>query len=192
MGTTQPIREEDQVKEFTNYYKNICPSARNQALIIFSLNTALRISDLLSLKWEDIYDFETEQIVRHLYITEHKTKKQSIIVLNTRIQEALEAYMQERRPVRQEYVFSKNTTHQEPLNRTQAYRIIRKAADETLHLPNISCHSMRKTFGYHAWKKGTPSALIMNIYNHSSLEITKRYLSISQDDKDELYNSMNL
>ena len=88
MGTTQPIREEDQVKEFTNYYKNICPSARNQALIIFSLNTALRISDLLSLKWEDIYDFETEQIVRHLYITEHKTKKQSIIVLNTRIQEA--------------------------------------------------------------------------------------------------------
>ncbi len=32
----------------------------------------------------------------------------------------------------------------------------------------------------------------MNIYNHSSMEITKRYLSISQDDKDELYRSMNL
>ena len=57
---------------------------------------------------------------------------------------------------------------------------------------NISCHSLRKTFGYHAWKMGTPTALIMNIYNHSSIEITKRYLSIYQDDKDALYKSMNL
>ena len=32
----------------------------------------------------------------------------------------------------------------------------------------------------------------MNIYNHSNIEITKRYLSIEQDDKDELFQAMNL
>lgn len=39
---------------------------------------------------------------------------------------------------------------------------------------------------------GVPPALIMSIYNHSSLEITKRYLSIDQDDKDEVFLNMNL
>ena len=42
---------------------------------------------------------------------------------------------------------------------------------------------MRKTFGYYAWKYGTPPAVLMDIYNHSSYEITKRYLGIKQDDK---------
>ena len=30
------------------------------------------------------------------------------------------------------------------------------------------------------------------IYNHSSIEITKRYLSIDQDDKDEVVMALNL
>ena len=57
---------------------------------------------------------------------------------------------------------------------------------------NISCHSMRKTFGYHAWKNGGQPALIMDIYNHSDIEITKHYLSIDQDEKDALFHKLNL
>ncbi len=51
---------------------------------------------------------------------------------------------------------------------------------------------MRKTFGYHAWKTGGQPALIMDIYNHSNIEITKRYLSIDQDERDNLFNKINL
>ena len=56
----------------------------------------------------------------------------------------------------------------------------------------ISCHSMRKTFGYYAWKFGTQPAVLMDIYNHSSYEITKRYLGIKQDDKDSVFLNVNL
>ena len=91
-----------------------------------------------------------------------------------------------------EDIFCSSTNHHQPLSRNRAYHIIKDAADASHIEGNISCHSLRKTFGYHAWKMGTPTALIMNIYNHSSIEITKRYLSIYQDDKDALYNSMNL
>ena len=78
------------------------------------------------------------------------------------------------------------------IDRTFAFRIIKRAVDELDIEGTISCHSLRKTFGYHAWKKGVPPALIMPIYNHSSIEITKRYLSIDQDDKDEVFRKMNL
>ena len=50
----------------------------------------------------------------------------------------------------------------------------------------------RSTFGYHAWKQGTPPALLMNIYNHSSYQITKRYLGIEQDDRDDVFKNISL
>ena len=36
------------------------------------------------------------------------------------------------------------------------------------------------------------TSITMAIYNHSSLEITKRYLAIDQDDKDEIFLNINL
>ena len=79
-----------------------------------------------------------------------------------------------------------------PINRSRAYTIIKKAAAANNIKGNICCHSMRKTFGYNAWKKGVPPALIMDIYNHSSIDVTKRYLSIDQDDKDTVFGEMLL
>lgn len=75
-----------------------------------------------------------------------------------------------------------------PLSRYRAYSIL-KEAEQKLELGNhFSCHSLRKTFGYHAWKNGESPIVIMTIFNHSSFEITKRYLFIEQDDKDMLYS----
>ena len=91
----------------------------------------------------------------------------------------------------EDYIF-KGKNNGGHLSRSQAFRIIKHAAGE-LNLENgISCHSMRKTFGYYAWKCGTPPAVLMDIYNHSSYEITKRYLGIKQDDKDSVFLNVNL
>jgi integrase len=90
------------------------------------------------------------------------------------------------------YIFKSRTGINQPIGRISAFRIIKKAAADLNIEGTISCHSLRKTFGYHAWKKGIPPALIMSIYNHSSIEITKRYLCIDQDDKDKAFLIMNL
>ena len=187
MGTTQPIREKEELKKFADYYKDEHPVPRNYALIVLGLHTALRISDILVLQWENVYDFDRNAFLEHLYVQEKKTGKRNVIALNEHVKEALLLYMKTRTAAPKDFIFTKNTDFSKPLSRSQAFRIVKKAADEALHEPNISCHSLRKTFGYHAWKQGTPPALLMEIYNHSSYQITKKYLGINHDEKDNLF-----
>ncbi|WP_252456770.1 hypothetical protein [Macrococcoides canis] len=45
----------------------------------------------------------------------------------------------------------------------------------------MGTHSMRKTFGYHYYKKTKDIALLMDLFNHSSQFVTLRYIGINQD-----------
>lgn len=193
MGTTQPIRDLEELSKLKNYYYENEPNLRNYALISLGLNTALRISDLLTLKWKDVYDFEEQHFRYHVVVTEKKTGKENRIALNQNARDALKIYQNSLEDLKKEhFLFGGRNRKTVPLSRSQAYRIIRHASEE-LHLEeNISCHSMRKTFGYHAWKYGTPPVVLMEIFNHSSYEITKRYLGIEQDDKDSVFLEVNL
>lgn len=85
MNTAQPIRNLEDLKNFKNYYKEIHPNARNQLLVILGLNTALRISDLLTLRWEDVYNFSQNRWQEHIEIIEQKTGKTSCIYINHNI-----------------------------------------------------------------------------------------------------------
>ena len=193
MGTTEPIRDKNELKNFLNYYKDEKPSKRNYALTILGLHTALRISDILNLKWKNVYHFQKNCYLEHIVLSEKKTGKQSIIAMNQHVKTALENYRNERNPKPEHFIFSKNTNFDLPLCRTQAYRIIKKAAEKTLYCDaHISCHSLRKTFGYHAWKQGISPVMLMDIYNHSSFDITKRYLGIGQDERDSIFLEIDL
>ena len=192
MGTTQPIRNKDELTAFRMYYKDIRPNSRNYCLIVMGLNTALRISDLLRLKWDNVYNFEHHEFRTHFLINEQKTGKNNYVTLNYNATDALKDYFNERNPNDHEFIFTKNTCRYQPISRTQAYRIVKTAAGRTVQDEHISCHSLRKTFGYHAWKNGTPPALLMDVYNHSSYEITQHYLGIEQDERDEIYLKLEL
>lgn len=191
MGTTQPIREKEQLEQFMDYYHSVRPSARNEALLTLGLYTALRISDILQLRWSNVFDFRRNCFLEHLDVIEQKTGKENVVALNREVIKCLRVYKKERNPHPEDYIFSKATSCNMPLCRTQAYRIVKKAAENTVQETHISCHSLRKTFGYHAWKQGTPPALLMDIYNHSSYRVTKHYLGIDQDERDTVFYDMD-
>lgn len=196
MNISQPIRDMTDLNNLKNYYKKVHPIPRNELLIIVGLNTALRISDLLSLQWKDVFDFSRETYWKHITLAEQKTGKLSRIFINDNIKDALGRYREwiggrEEQIFPEKYLFC-HEKENISISRVQAFRIVKQAA-QACEIPGvISCHSLRKTFGYHAWKQGVSPVLLMNIYNHSSFQNTRRYLGIEQDDRDHIFQEIHL
>lgn len=188
---TEPIKDTKELKSLINFYNTKKPNTRNYCLIVLGLNTALRISDILSLKWNMIYDFSKKKFKNRIVINEKKTGKTNIVPINKKLLICLQKLFLKLKPQGCDYLFTKHTDRSRPLNRTQAYRIVKQAANECNLTGNISFHSLRKTFGFFAWKQGTQPALLMAIYNHSSYNITQRYLGITQLEKDEIYMNIH-
>ena len=192
MAKSEPLRNRDDIQKIKNYLWRK-GNLRDYTLFILGVNTALRIGDLLQLRWGDVMDAATGKFFNHVVLTEQKTKKQNSVMLNRSARNALKTLWDESPQVGfDSYIFQSRMKGNRPIHRTRAYSIIREAARESHIEGVICCHSMRKTFGYHAWKTGFPPAVIMEIYNHSSIEITKRYLSINQDDKDLVFSKLEL
>lgn len=193
MSTTQPIKKIDEIHELRNFFYNK-GEMRNYVLVTLGVNTALRISDLLKIEWRDVWSFEQHRFKEHMVVIEQKTGKIANIYLNRQCIESLwelrESLHTEIRPT--EYIFRSRVGVNNHIGRNRAYMIIKEACRNLGYEGNLGCHSLRKTFGYHAWKQGVSPAIIMSIYNHSSMEITKRYLSIEQDEKDEVYKNIAL
>lgn len=189
MAATEPIRNKKQLKEMADYYLQK-GQPRNYTLILMGTYTALRISDLLRLRWSDVYDEKNDTFLPHIEVLEKKTGKTKTIALNKRLLGALRLMLPYRRS---DFIFANNRKDASPISRIQAWRIIRRAAEDVGISGKISCHSLRKTWGYHAWTSQKISPIvIMHIYNHSSYEVTRRYLGVAQDDLDKAYLGMNL
>lgn len=192
MNKAQPIKDVEQLEKFKYFYRREEYQPRNYALITLGLNTALRISDLLEFRWCDVYDDVKRKFRTHVVLTEQKTGKCSVIYLNNSATSALEWYQSTFSHVPQGDAYLFTNDRQESLSRVQAYRIVRHAAQQCDIEGVISPHSLRKTFGYQAWQQGVSPVLLMDIYQHSSFAITKRYLGIEQDERDTVFQNVIL
>ena len=199
MKITQPIRDIAELKKIKRYYREVKPNKRHSLLVVCGLNTALRISDILKLRWKDVYNENLLSFKSHIDVKEQKTGKKTTVFINKNLKEAFASFLKDiiakkgkLCEVMEQFIFLGQKSTDKPISRIQAFRIISEAAKKCLLSHKVSCHSLRKTFGYHAWKKGVSPALLTSIYNHSSYKITTRYLGIEQDDRDEVFELVNL
>jgi integrase len=189
MAATEPIRDKRHIRELAGYYLKR-GQLRNHVLIILGVHTALRVGDLLRLRWDDVYDFDNHRVRESIMLTEQKTGKAKLLALNGSVMRALKLYSEIAAKPGGFLIENRRTGN--AISRIQAYRITRAASDALKLQSRVSCHSLRKTFGYHAWRGGVSPAIIMEIYNHNSLAVTRRYLGVTQDDKDRVYRKMAL
>ena len=126
MGKTQPIKKADDVQRFKEYYLEK-KQIRNYTMVTLALNTSLRISDLLHLKWIDVYNFKANKYREHIDLVEQKTGKKNSIALNSEATKALELLRRTLDTFYQEaYIFKSRIGDNQPIGRICAFRIIKK------------------------------------------------------------------
>jgi integrase len=116
----------------------------------------------------------------------------SRIPLFTRLRKALAEFLKSRAGVDPGQALFPSRKGGTPITRTQAYRILNGAARAVGITDEIGTHTLRKTFGYHAFKQGKDITLIQKLLNHSAPSVTLAYIGITQDDKDNVYLNLNL
>jgi integrase len=192
MERVEPIRSVKKINDLKKYLLG-AGNIRNYALVVLGLNSALRISDILNLTWGDVFDFEENQFKSHVYIKEKKTGKVKKFLLN---KNAIEVLLRHKKRLGHinisDYIFKSREGQNKSITRYMAIKIIKNACEAVGIQEHIGCHSLRKTFGYHSWKKGVPIPVLMELYNHSNQATTKLYLGISQDDIDDVYRLVEL
>jgi integrase len=192
MERVEPIRSVKKINDLKKYLLG-SGNMRNYTLVVLGLNSALRVSDILNLKWGDVFDFEENRFKTHVYVKDKKTGKNKKFLLN---QNATGAILKLKRKLGHinilDYIFKSREGQNKPITRYMAIKIIKLSCEAVGIKEHIGCHSLRKTFGYHSWKKGVPIPILMELYNHSNQSITKLYLGISQDDIDDVYRLIEL
>lgn len=123
MAATEPIRDRQQIKALGDYFLQR-GQLRNYALLVTAVHTVLRISDLLRLKWSDVYDETRDEFLPHVTVTEHKTGKKRTFPLHQQVLYALRLYLPHRRS---DFIFVNNRKNPRPISRIQAWRILHAA-----------------------------------------------------------------
>lgn len=158
-------------------------------LISIGCFCGLRISDILSLQWDEI--LEKEEFI----IKEKKTAKSRNITLNPAVCELIS------------YVHAKLVSH-EKINEEATLIFVNRwnqklslqYTNRKLHdifkkydvkTKNGSSHTLRKTFGKRVYEVNnkTDNALILlsHIFGHSSTAITRRYIGLQEQEIENAY-----
>lgn len=165
---TKPLTE----YEITKILNNVTQDVKNSLLI--QLNTGLRISDIVRLKYSDIQFGKLEVI-------EKKTGKPQI----TKINMDLVQYVFEHRTILDsDYIFWNGKTKIDSIIRKIEKQIIKACDYENINSEFISTHSFRKTFATNAYKETNDILVVQYLLNHSSVSVTQRYIQINKDKAD--------
>lgn len=150
--------------------------------VLTSIYTGLRMSDVLDIKWSIIENAT--------YTTrERKTGKAKTITLNSVLLEILSRY---KNPADSGHIFKsqKGTVY----TKQSINRLMKKHFRNEVAVNNISSHSLRKAFGNRVYvSNGKTDAilhLLSDMFNHSSVSITRKYLGIKQEQFDNIYLSL--
>ncbi|MBU8908782.1 tyrosine-type recombinase/integrase [Desertibacillus haloalkaliphilus] len=189
MEYVQPIRDKQKIKALKRLLKQ--RSARDYLFFVFGINTGMRVSDMLRIRAHDVID-ESNKIREFCNVRCENGERMKSFYLNEKTKRAIKVYISATPIDRSNYLFKSRKADNQPITRQQAYRIINQAAREVGITDKIGTHTLRKTFGYHAFIGGISISIIQAIFNHQTRKETLRYIGMDQSDNDKIKVDVNL
>lgn len=182
MELVEPIRNKKQIESLKKYLRG--QNIRDYLLFVLGINSGLRISDLLKLTVEDVQGQD------RINIREQKTGKAKDFPLSETCKKAINEYLKATNITTGALFISRKGD--KPITRVQAYRLINEGAKRVGITEPVGTHTLRKTFGYHAYQNGVDITRIQKLLNHSTPSVTLSYIGITKEELDNVYISLNL
>lgn len=159
-------------------------------LISIGVFTGLRISDLLTLNYSHLLIADT------FTIQEKKTKKQRSIKVNKDLKAIVSRIVQKLNVTDLNELIFINKYKTKSIDKSyvnvKLKEIIKKYRIKLDG--NVSTHTFRKTLGRRVMEVNNYSneslVLLMELFGHSSMSITKRYLGIREQEIHDVYDSL--
>jgi site-specific recombinase XerD len=160
---------------------------REYLLVATGCYFGLRISDLLNLKWSGVLN------VDEFTLMETKTKKKRKITINSFLKEVFQTVSQELERQGKfdinDYLFTNRWGNRMSVQYTN--KMLHSIFDQYGIKGCGSSHSLRKTFGKRVWEMDNKSerslVYLSEIFNHTSIATTKRYIGITEKQIADVY-----
>lgn len=213
--TTSPIKDKnllEQVKEQL-LYSSKKYGYRNYMIFLFAIHTALRMNDVLTIRLQDIWDESALSIKPSCPILESKTHKIADLDFSEELRKELKEYIltipnrtpytplfssQKKQPKTPTSLSCKDNTG--CLSRKSMWKILHEIGIK-LNIDHLACHTCRKTAAYHIYQsyKGqlienqfSALDIVQQILNHSSSNVTLRYIGVTPDITHSVYRNLHL
>lgn len=170
------ILSEDEIKKIFRYL-----SEDVKQMLFLQLNTGLRISDIILLKYKDI-------MFGKLEIKERKTGKPQVTRINMEVVE----YIFNNKAYDRDYIFWDEKCNPKSIIRKVEWQIQKACDMENINSEFISTHSFRKTFATDAYNRTKDIVVVQELLNHSSAAVTQRYIRINKEKVDETREKTSL
>ena len=156
-------------------------------LVAFGSFWGLRISDILKLKYVQVYDLD------ELTLIEQKTGKTREIKITAQLKKHIsDCYIKLKPRTLDESIF---TSQKNCVYSIQRINVLLKEmrTKYKLNIKNFSSHSLRKCFGREIFNRSGSNAelalvKLSSLFNHSNPAITRRYLGIAKEEMMQTYD----
>ena len=180
----EPIRKKKNIEDLKKILRD---RPRDYCLFVFGINTAYRANELLSITVGQARNLREGDI---LELKQSKNKRYRMVKINSGVMEAVRYYLRNDKKIRkaddEDFLFY---SRKGKVLSVESLSTAVKEWCKYLGLKgNYASHSLRKTWGYWQYKRGTQLPILVEAFGHATQQQTLSYLCIPSEDVQAVFD----
>jgi len=177
----------NEVKSLLEYCEEdkTCEGIRLKAMIHLLYASGLRVSELVSIKLNDILVNKLSNIIGKMFTIKGKGNKERVVLINQVAINSLTEYLairhnfiSKKKPKSNIYLFSSSSSEGHMTRQNFAILLKQAAIKASLDPLNISPHTLRHSFASHLLENGADLRVIQELLGHACISTTQIYTHI--------------
>ncbi|RPH61993.1 MAG: recombinase [Chloroflexi bacterium] len=170
------------------YPKRKIGRQRDASLVIFLLNTGLRLAELLALQLDDV---EISERKGRVLVRQGKNNRERSVPLNAAARKALQDWLNVRPQKETRFIWIAVEDESERLTPRSVQRVLKRLGQEA-GIPDLHPHLARHTFARNLVDSGVGLEKVARLLGHSNLNTTRIYVTPSEHDLELAVDTLSL